>query len=118
MRVVPKSNAATNELDALPGKVWTEKRTERICRVNDKEEDGETSTMPDGGLHVNLASLADVNIVQVREHLLGAEGLRGADSRDDFFCERTSFRDMLQGQSKKPVKTCRSSKKLNDTYCM
>ena len=56
--------------------------------------------MPNGGFHIDLASLPDVDVVQIRKGLLSTESLGSTHSGNDFFCKRTSLSDVLQGKPK------------------
>ena len=54
--------------------------TQSICSVDDKEEDSESSAMPDCGLHVHLERLVDMTIVEPGKRALSTESLSSADS--------------------------------------
>ena len=62
-------------------------RTQSVCGVDDEEEHRKASAMPDRGLHIDLASLADENVVEVRKDLLSAKRLSRAHGRNNLFRE-------------------------------
>lgn len=53
--------------------------TKTICSIDNEEEHGESSTMPDCGLHVDLERLVDVTIVESGKRALSTERLSCAD---------------------------------------
>jgi hypothetical protein len=55
------------------------KRTKSIGRIDYKEEDGDTSTMPDGSMQVNLEGFINVLVVQRSQSFLRSESLGGSD---------------------------------------
>lgn len=68
----------------LIDKRCTEVEGERIGRVDDEKEYGETSTVPHRCLVVDRERLGDGYVVQLAQRLLSTKRLSGADSRNNF----------------------------------
>jgi hypothetical protein len=81
---------------AFQNECGAEVKGECICVVDDKEENAESSSMHESCLEINGGRLVDVAVVQVRENLLSAKCLSGANGGDNLFSERTTLRDVLE----------------------
>ena len=97
MRVVPKLKAGFRVNVYIRGIIKTTP-TETIGRVDDKEENGQSSSMPRSSFHIHSKCLLDVIIVQTRQNALCTKCLSRADSGDDFLCEATTLCGVFQGE--------------------
>jgi hypothetical protein len=73
----------------------TEVKCKCIGRINNEEEDGQASTMPDSRLHVNGTGLVNVSLIKFGKDILSSECLGSAHSRDDLLGQCTSVGNML-----------------------
>lgn len=86
-----------NELNYHAGARKT--RTKSICRIDNKKEDGQASSVPSGSLQVDLEGLVNALVVQFAQDSLGSESLGSANSGDNFLGNATTFSSVLEGQS-------------------
>ena len=73
----------------------SKRESEGICRINDKEKNGYSTTMPHSCFAVDLVRLGDMGIIDIGQCVLSAKSLGSANSRDDFFRNASAVRDML-----------------------
>ena len=76
----------------------TKVKSQAVCAVDDEEEDREACAVPDRSFEVDVAALVDMAVVETGEDALRAEGLGGADGRDDLLGEGAALGDVLEGE--------------------